>query len=263
VLDLREYKKGAIMMRRFVIIVGVAMGLVFPFPWGSVAAEGQGKAIQATASQPNTTAKPLLYVPPRKGAPAAGLRRGGGTRGTNKSLPMISLLAPDHVGFTLQEQPVLFWFSPTNHNLVYEFTLIADNADAPVIETKLPSPARGGVQQIKLADYKVKLVPGERYLWSVSLVMDPDEPSANVVAKGAIERVNRDKLEQPLSADMTKADAPRRYAEAGVWYDALMAISDLMQANPADTDLPRQQAAMLEQGGLGEVASSIQNMRKP
>ena len=96
---------------------------------------------------------------------------------------MISLLAPDHVGFTLHEQPVLFWFTPTNHNLSYEFTLIADSAEAPLIETKLPSPTRGGVQQIRLSDYKVKLSPGERYQWSVALVMDPEEPSANVVAK--------------------------------------------------------------------------------
>jgi hypothetical protein len=176
---------------------------------------------------------------------------------------MISLLAPDHVGFTLQEQPVLFWFTPTNHNLSYEFTLIADNADAPLIDAKLASPPRGGVQQIRLADYKAKLVPGERYQWSVALVMDPEEPSANVVAKGAIERVNRDKLEQPLSTDMTQADAPKRYAEAGIWYDALMAISDLMQSNPADMEVRRQRTSLLEQGGLAEVASSIQNMRTP
>ncbi len=62
---------------------------------------------------------------------------------------------------------------------------------------------------------------------------------------------------------MTKADAPRRYAEAGVWYDALMAISDLMQSNPADMELRQQRASLLEQGGLAEVASSIQNMRTP
>jgi hypothetical protein len=251
------------MMRRFIVIAGTAMGLVLPLPWVSVAEEGQGKATQATASQPkpDSAAKPLLYIPPRKGAPAAGLRRGGGTRGTNKSVPMISLLAPDHVGFTLHEQPVLFWFTPTNHNLSYEFTLIADQADAPIIEAKLPSPVRGGVQQIRLADYKAKLVPGKRYQWSVALVMDPDEPSANVVAKGAIERVDRNKLEHPLSSDMTKADASRRYAEAGVWYDALMVISDLMQANPEDMESRRQQISLLEQGGLAEVASSIQNMR--
>lgn len=252
-------------MRLWIIILSVAAGFALPLPWLSVAEEGQGKATQTTASQPKSesTIKPLLYVPPRKGAPAPGLRRGGGTRGTNKSLPMISLLAPDHVGFTLHEQPVLFWFTPTNHNLSYEFTLIADSAEAPLIEAKLPVPSRAGVQQIRLADYKAKLLPGERYRWSVALVMDPEEPSANVVAKGAIERINRDKLEHPLSSDMGKADAPRRYAEAGVWYDALMAISDLMQSNPADAELRQQRASLLEQGGLGEVAASIQNMRTP
>jgi len=252
-------------MRLFIIISSVAACLLFPLPWVSLAEEGQGKASQTAASQskPEPTIKPLLYVPPRKGAPAPGIRRGGGTRGTNKSVPMISLLAPDHVGFTLQEQPVLFWFTPTNHNLTYEFTLIADSAETPVVETKLPSPAHSGIQQIRLGDYNAKLLPGERYQWSVALVMDPEEPSANVVAKGAIERVGRGKLEQPLSSDVGKADAPRRYAEAGVWYDALMAISDLMQSNPADMGLHQQRASLLEQGGLGDVAASIHDMRTP
>jgi hypothetical protein len=176
---------------------------------------------------------------------------------------MISVLAPEHVGFTLQEQPVLFWFTPTNHNLIYEFTLIGDSAETPAVEAKLPSPSRSGIQQIRLADYNVKLLPGERYQWSVALVMDPEEPSANVVAKGAIERVDRDKLEQPLSKVISKTDAPRRYAEAGVWYDALIAITDLMQTSPADTGVLQQRASLLEQGGLGEVAASLRNMRTP
>ena len=250
-------------MRR-VMIVGIVAGLALPLPEVSLA-EAQEKAAQPVTSQPkpDSAVKPLLYIPPRKGAPAAGLRRGGGTRGTNKSLPMISLLAPDHVGLTLHEQPVLFWFTPTNHNLSYEFTLIAESAEVPIIETKLPIPTRAGVQQIRLADYKAKLAPGERYQWSVALVVDPEEPSANVVAKGMIERVNRDKLERPLLSDVGKADAVRRYAEAGVWYDALMAVSDLMQSNPADVELRRHQISLLEQGGLAEVASSMQNMHTP
>ncbi|MBX3331606.1 MAG: DUF928 domain-containing protein [Nitrospira sp.] len=250
---------------RLFIIVSIAACLALPLPRFSLAEEGKEKATQTAVSQPKpeSSSKPVLYVPPRKGAPAPGLRRGGGTRGMNKSVPMISLLVPDHVGFTLHEQPVLFWFTPTNHNLIYEFTLIADNAETPIIETKLQSPSRGGIQQIRLADYNVKLLPGERYQWSVALVMDPDEPSANVVAKGAIERVDRSKLEQPLPSNMGKADAPRRYAEAGVWYDALMAISDLMQTNPADVELRQQRASLLEQGGLGEVAASLQSMRTP
>ena len=179
----------------------------------------------------------------------------------NKSVPVISVLAPDHVGLTLLEQPILFWYAPTKQNLSYEFTLIADSADAPAVEAKLPTPAQPGIQQIRLSDYKAKLLPGERYQWSVALIMDPEEPSANIVARGAIERVDRDKLERPLSNDVGKADAPRLYAEAGVWYDALMAFSDLIQADPANEGLRQQRASILEQGGLGEVAASTLNMR--
>ncbi len=251
-------------MRIFIILI-IAACLALLLPRFSLAEQGQGKVAQTAVSQPKpeSSSKPVLYVPPRKGAPAPGLRRGGGTRGMNKSIPVISVLAPDHVGFTLLEQPVLFWFAPTKQNMSYEFTLIADSAETPAVETKLPQPTRPGVQEIRLSDYSVKLLPGERYLWSVALIMDSEEPSGNIVAKGAIERVNRDKLEQPLPSHLGKADAAKRYAESGVWYDALMAISDLIQSNPADEDPRQQRASLLEQGGLGEVAASIRNMRTP
>jgi hypothetical protein len=174
----------------------------------------------------------------------------------NKSVPVISLLAPEHVGLTLQEQPVLYWFTPTKQDRAFsfEFTLIGDNAETPIVETKLPSPAQAGLQRIKLSDYKVKLSPGERYFWSVSLVVDAEERSANVVAKGAIERVEREKLEHPLAANFSEGEAASHYAEAGVWYDAIMAITDRIQANPASKELRDQRAAFLEQIGLSDVA---------
>ena len=179
----------------------------------------------------------------------------------NKSVPVISLIAPDHVGLTLHEQPVLFWFTPTKQDHPFEFTLIGENDDMPVVETKLSAPAQPGLQQIRLSDYKVKLSPGERYLWSVALIMDAEERSANIVAKGAIERIEREKLEQPLATNLSNAEAPTRYAEAGIWYDAVMAISDLIESNPADTELRQQRASLLEQAGLAEVAMNDLKVR--
>ncbi len=248
-----------------VLTVTLTAGLALSFPWVSFAEEKQSNASQATVSQakPELAIKPILYVPPKKGAPAPGLKRGGGTRGMNKSVPVISVLAPDHVGLTLLEQPVLFWFAPTKQNLSYEFTLIAETAESPAVEVKLPQPSQPGIQQIKLSDYNVKLSQGERYQWSVSVIMDPEEPSANIVAKGVIERIDRNKLEQPLPNGLSKADAPKRYAEAGLWYDAVMAFSDQIQSDPGNVDLRQQRASLLEQGGLGEVAMSMLNMRTP
>jgi len=176
-------------------------------------------------------------------------------------VPVISLLAPDHVGLTLREQPVLYWFTATKQSSPVEFTLIGENAETPAVETKLPLPAQPGLQQIRLSDYKVKLSPGERYQWSVALIMDADEPSANIVAMGAIERISPDKLEQPLPTNLSKADAPKRYAEAGIWYDAVMAISDLIQSNPADMGLRQQRAALLEQVGLADVGTYDMKVR--
>ena len=245
-------------------VYGAIAGLILILPLSGLAAgEKSGKPVGQAGVQSSggSGALQLVYKPPRKGAPAPGSRRGGGSRGMNKSVPVISLLAPDHVGLTLHEQPVLFWFTPTKPSGPVEFTLTIENADTPVVEAKLPLPTQPGLQQIRLSDYKVKLSPGERYQWSVALILDAEERSANIVAMGAIERIEREKLEQPLPANFSKTDAPKRYAEAGIWYDAVMAISDLIQSNPADTGLRQQRASLLEQVGLADVGTLDMKLR--
>jgi hypothetical protein len=245
------------MKARIMTIWGLTLSVLIGIPVLGMAEEKQGIA---TPNEPKTgqATKTVVYQPPRKGAPAPGLRRGGGTRGMNKSVPVISLLAPEHVGLTLKEQPVLYWFTPTKQDRAFsfEFTLIGDNAETPLVEAKLPPPTQSGLQEIKLSDYKVKLSPGERYLWSVSLIVDSEERSANVVAKGAIERVEREKLEHPLGANFSEADAAGSYAGAGVWYDAIMAITDRIRANPSNKELREQRAALLDQVGLSDVAKN-------
>lgn len=239
-------------------VYGTIAGLALSLPLFGLAAEEKPSKppSQAGVQSPRgSSVVPLVYKPPRMGKPAPGSRTGGGTRGTNKSVPVISLLAPDHVGLTLREQPVLFWFTPTKHNNPMEFTLTIENADTPVLETKLPTPTQAGLQQIRLSDYKVKLSPGELYQWSVALILDAEERSANIVAMGAIERTEPAKLEQPLATNLSKTEAPKRYAEAGIWYDAVLAISDLIQANPADTELRQQRASLLEQVGLADIGT--------
>ena len=246
------------MKRQTMTVWGLATSLLFGLPLVAIAEEQAGTKLPLVAQVKESqvqAGQAMKYQPPHKGAPAPGLRRGGGTRGMNKSVPVISLLAPEHVGLTLQEQPVLYWFTPTKQDRLFsfEFTLIGDNAETPVVETKLSPPAQAGLQQIRLSDYKVKLSPGERYLWSVSLIVDAEERSANVVAKGAIERIERKEL---LATNLSDAEAPIRYAEAGIWYDAIMAITDRIQSNPANNELRQQRASLLEQVGLGDVATN-------
>jgi hypothetical protein len=55
-------------------------------------------------------------------------------------------------------------------------------------------------------------------------------------------------------AQAEKGEIPQIYAEAGIWYDALMAISDLIDARLEDGVLRKQLSGLLEQVGLSEVA---------
>ncbi len=78
----------------------------------------------------------------------------------------------------------------------------------------------------------------------------------NVFASGAIEW--RDVLLDELDKKLTQArktEVPYLYAQAGVWYDALAAISELVEDAPCHIDLLQQRAALLEQIGLREAAA--------
>jgi hypothetical protein len=193
-----------------------------------------------------------IYKPPVRGAP--GGRLGGGTRGVGDGSLYLSALAPEHTGLTALEQPSLYWFLSEPSKYPVEFTLIEAQAVKPLVETAISRPVQPGVQCIRLADYGVRLKPGVQYEWFVAIVPDPEHRSKDVLAGGEVERVDlqagvRTKLEQS-----GKTKAPFVYAEAGLWYDALSALADLIAAKPDDPVYHRQRASLLRQVGLKEVA---------
>jgi hypothetical protein len=49
--------------------------------------------------------------------------------------------------------------------------------------------------------------------------------------------------------------AARLYAAEGLWYDAIAALSELIDTRPQDTTLRQQRNTMLEQEGLTEAAA--------
>jgi hypothetical protein len=164
------------------------------------------------------------------------------------------VLAPDHTGLTAQEQPALYWYlsKPTTYPI--EFTLRDDRAIQPLIEKRLKGPIQPGLQRVRLADYGIRLSPGVPYRWFVALVVDPDNRSRDILSGGTIERIALPEALRTKLARAGKTRAPLVYAEAGLWYDALSTVSDLIDAAPSDS-MPRQQrAALLEQVGLSDIA---------
>jgi hypothetical protein len=168
----------------------------------------------------------VVYQPPKRGAP--GGRVGGGTRGIQRDVFVLSVLAPDHSGLTISEQPIL--------------------------ETRLPAPVQAGVHRVRLADHNIRLKPGAAYQWSVTVIPDSDRRSKDILAGGTIERVD---VPDDLKAKLTtanKSELLSLYAEAGFWYDAVAAISEMIEAAPQDQALRKQRATLLSQVGLTGIS---------
>jgi len=203
-----------------------------------------------------TKAAPMgvpIYKPPIRGAP--GGRVGGGSRGTPRDVFVLSALAPDHSGLTLQEQPPLYWFISNPTSFPVELTISDTSATQPLLETRLPSPVAAGIHTIRLADYGVRLARGTQYRWFVAVVPDLARRSRDILAGGTIERVDSPEALRTRLAQARPEELPYIYAETGIWYDALAAISQLIDGAPADARLRQERAALLSQVGLPQVGA--------
>lgn len=202
-------------------------------------------ATSSSSNKQQVTASLPVYQPPRAiGQP--GGRKGGGTRGTDQSFTM-SVLAPNHLGLTAQDQPILYWFLSKSISKPIEFTLVDDRTNKTILETTIKPPFNPGVQRIRLADYGVRLGPG-KYEWNVALVLDPEHRSQDIAAAGWIEVAQTPKLPPNGKPDY------QFLAGEGLWYDAVASISDLIDASPNDSTLRIHRASLLKQVGLVDVA---------
>ena len=246
-------KRTTLVRWGFIIGFLLSLPLVVTAEENSAAPSPLAKEVKGQSGQATKT---LFYQPPRGiGAPSAGRRVGGGTRGTNKSVPVLSVLAPGHTGQTVREQPDLYWFASEVVTNPLELTLTLEKGDTPLLEKRLAVPTKAGIQRVRLSDYGVKLIPGERYTWSIALVLDPKRRSKDIIAVGAIERVERADISPAFLAAPPTTDSLYRFAADGLWYDAVMTISEMIESAPADMALRKQRAELLDQVDLLEVGS--------
>jgi hypothetical protein len=207
------------------------------------------------SAAPPAAGGPVVYQPPKLGKPARTV--GGGSRGSSDKVPALYVLAPEHVGRTTSADPSLYWYidrvPDPSHQI--EFTLLDEESVEPLIEKVLTNPKRPGIQQIRLADYGVRLAQGTEYEWSVALILDPNERSKDIVATSWIDRVEPSPQLASRLATEGGARTAAVYADAGMWYDAVAALSDQIDRDPANAQLRQQRADLLRQVGLDAAAS--------
>jgi hypothetical protein len=236
-------------LKSMVLLTTLTMTCITLFPINSTAAD-ETKSIY----------KPLVKDAPNTRV-GGGSRGSRGSRGVEGSTPVLGVLAPDHTGYTIYSQPTLYWSiskvidKPIKLTMAYtDFTLGVE----PIIETEIKMPQNTGMQAIDLAKVNWKtpdkgLIPEMEYQWSVSIIMDKQQSSNDIVASGTIERAPQARADKVANQIAKETDEKKQvviYAENGMWYDAIEQLSKLIAQYPNDQKLQSQRAGLLQEVGL-------------
>lgn len=165
------------------------------------------------------------YVPPDRGAPRR--TRGAGSRGCQTDKPVgLTLLVPsDHTGRTIASHPTFAWHLSGATDAPIQFTLVQPGVAQPIYTVTLPQQPEG-YGQLALPSDVPALAAGQEYRWSVEAICNPKRPSSNIFAQGWIARVEPiAELSETLAAATTPREEAIAYARAGIWFEALAALS--------------------------------------
>jgi hypothetical protein len=177
-----------------------------------------------------------------------------GTRGWSEKLPSLYVLAPNHTGLTTRGQPSLFWYQSGPASTRIELTIIEPKNPKPVLRVGADKVEQGGIHRLPLARYNVKLTPGVLYKWTIALIPDPANRSRDIIASDTIQRIEPDTRLTAALAGSKGLGAAAVYASNGIWYDALEAISDELDASPMNKDIRLLRASLLDRVGLKTAA---------
>ena len=209
------------------LLLGVSAATLLSVPLASPSQTTGATPSQATVAIP-------VYQPPLRGTTAGG-RIGGGTRGTGEQSITMSVLAPEHPGLTVSAQPRLYWYLSDTVDIPAELTVVDRRSTDPLLEITITPPIQAGIHTLNLGRQGARLEPGVRYEWFVALVVDGEQRSHDIVAGGEIEFVAPEADLERKVANAGEDGGAGVYAGAGIWYDAIDAVSMLVEQSPADS----------------------------
>jgi hypothetical protein len=203
----------------------------------------------------------LSYSPPQDlDAPKAS--RGTGSRGCNEAVteaaPLsLTLLVPDdHTGLTASGHPTFSWHLSEAPEVAVEFSLVEPGVAQPLL-TKTLDDVKAGVGSVTLPEELPQLEAGKKYRWSVTVICNENRRSSDIFAQAWIQRAERtEAVEAEVTPQMSAGDRAEVYAKAGLWYDALAAISEAYRADPENEAIAARRQSLLEQVGLNQVAEA-------
>ena len=210
------------------------------------------RAAPATASAPPEVK--LTYMP-AAGADLISTRVGALIRagGVDKQ-PLLSVVAPDHPGTTLSDQPQLYWYISEATELPVEIAIIEESSEERVYDFSIKG-AAAGFHCLDLVKEGVHLDLNKRYQYVIAVIRNPGNRAKDLVASGFVKRV---KPPAELAKRVSEAGGMERASmllSSGVWYDGIADLMKQIDAEKADPRLLAARDSLLKQVGLGDLAS--------
>lgn len=222
------------------------VGLMFVFLSQSTYADERGNddirtdEQQAPKTQENIVAqlaKQVRYIPPAQGRPVPVLRIvAGATRGPRK-LPTVTLMAPEHVAYTTQSRPTLYWHLSETTARPIILSLMADQAQVPTMEVGLDGIKGEGMHAWRLSDHGFELETGKTYIWSVTVSASDNPAVRSRIGRVTKAYIGRISAEPSIVSEINTTRDPRSqafvYGRHGIWYDALMRYKEAESNDPS------------------------------
>jgi hypothetical protein len=195
----------------------------------------------------------IAPAPPSTAGPSEGT---GGGRGNKNDLPQPVLLAEhDGVGVTISPNPTIYFYIPAATKSRAVVTLSdAEEQTTLARETFDDGFAKPGVYHAQMRTLKQPLKADRVYTWTIA-IKSPDGKNENNAMAIALVRYHPD---AELSAKLNGLSAEERarlLGSSGVWYDAIAALGEAIDANPADPFLRAERTRLLTERKRENAAS--------
>ena len=184
---------------------------------------------------------------PKVGAPKN--RVGGGVRGGEgedvnhlMSMPVVHVLTPESIGYTVSESPMLYYYVTDETTLEFEVTVNRD--ERTLVQMRRSEKIKAGIHAISMESLGIKLEEGADYEWNVALIPNPLQGSLDITSTGGIRRIAAKEQMKDFND----------YGKNGIWYDMLHDLSTRLEADPTNAKLLKERGDLFKQVGLPEVA---------
>ncbi|NES84000.1 MAG: DUF928 domain-containing protein [Moorea sp. SIO2B7] len=193
--------------------------------------------------------------------------------------------------YTVSPSPTIFFYLPTIDKSATDYLkqlefveaelMLRDQKEGVLHTTQVQLPNQSGIVRFNLSKDPAfpTLEIGKSYQWDLTVIcdsdttrnpqvgglirrVDPNTPLAPQFQASAdnIDNVNIDELglDYVLANELNSTepdDHPSVYAKAGIWYDTLSSLADLIKANPDDSTLKEDWQNILTDVGHEAIAS--------